>query len=166
MADLTMKREVAGRPGKTRRSLCPGRRGCNGQRNPDRWWLQDVGESPIPWHRLARGWNPVKPGTLVNTHVSRLLAELHRDSLYPMMGKDAWVAGADRREAPGPKPVRLGRRLRLRRQPPGSWQLWNGGVQRGVSNKFPGNRRKHRAETTDPSGKPRPNELFLAPLRA
>jgi len=50
-----------------------------------------------------------------------------------MMGKDAWVAGADRREAPGPKPVRLGRRLRLRRQPPGSWQLWNGGVQRGVS---------------------------------
>jgi len=29
--------------------------------------------------------------------------------------------------------VRLGRRLRLRRQPPGSWQLWNGGVQRGVS---------------------------------
>ena len=65
---------------------------------------------------------------------SRLLAELHRDSLYPMMGKDAWVAGADRGEAPGPKPVRLGRRLRLRRQPPGSWQLWNGGVQRGVSN--------------------------------
>ena len=63
---------------------------------------------------------------------SRLLAELHRDSLYPMMGKDAWVAGADRGEAPGPKPVRLGRRLRLRRQPPGSWQLWNGGVQRGV----------------------------------
>ena len=34
---------------------------------------------------------------------------------------------------PGPKPVRrLGRRLRLRRQPPRSWQLWNGGVQRGV----------------------------------
>src|SRR5208282_732333 len=63
----------------------------------------------------------------------RLLAELHGDSLYPMMGKDAWVAGADRREAPGPKPVRLGRRLRLRRQPPGSWQLLNGGVQRGVS---------------------------------
>ena len=51
---------------------------------------------------------------------SRLLAELHRDSLYPIMGKDAWVAGADRREAPEPKPVRLGRRLRLRRQPPGS----------------------------------------------
>ena len=64
---------------------------------------------------------------------ARLLAELHRDSLYPMMGKDAWVAGADRREAPGPKPVRLGRCLWLRRQPPGSWQLWNGGVQRGVS---------------------------------
>jgi len=66
---------------------------------------------------------------------TRLLAELHRDSLYPMMGKVAWVAGADRREAPGPKPVRLGRRLRIRRQPPGSWQLWNGGVQRGVSPK-------------------------------
>ena len=66
-------------------------------------------------------------------HYRRLLAELHRDSLYPMMRKDAWVAGADRWEAPGPKPVRLGRRLRLRRQPPGSWQLWNGGVQRGVS---------------------------------
>ena len=30
------------------------------------------------------------------------------------MGKDPWVAGADRGEAPGPKPVRLGRRLRLR----------------------------------------------------
>jgi hypothetical protein len=66
-------------------------------------------------------------------HTSRLLAELHCDSLYPMMGKDAWVAGADRGEAPGLKPVRLGRRLRLRRQPPGPWQLWNGGVQRGVS---------------------------------
>jgi hypothetical protein len=67
------------------------------------------------------------------TDFKKLLAELHRDSLYPMMGKDAWVAGADRKEAPGPKPVRLGRRLRLRRQPPGSWQLWNCGVQRGVS---------------------------------
>ena len=50
---------------------------------------------------------------------TRLLAELHRDSLYPMMGRDTWVAGADCGEAPGPKPVRLGRRLRLRRQPPG-----------------------------------------------
>ena len=37
---------------------------------------------------------------------SRVLAGLHPDSLYPMMGKDAWVAGADRREAPGPKRVR------------------------------------------------------------
>jgi len=57
-----------------------------------------------------------------------------------MMGKVAWVAGADRREAPGPKPARLGPTpqvgfppIRLRRQPPGSSQLWNGGVQRGVS---------------------------------
>ena len=48
-------------------------------------------------------------------------------------GEGRRVAGADRGEAPGPRPVRLGRRLRLRRQPPGSWQLWNGGVQRGVS---------------------------------
>src|SRR5208283_1442008 len=77
--------------------------------------------------RLSPSAVPNTPGKL------RLLAELHRDSLYPMMGKDAWVAGADRREAPGPKSVRLGRRLRLRRQPPGSWQLRNGGVQRGVS---------------------------------
>ena len=73
----------------------------------------------------------------------RVLAELHRDSLYPMMGKDAWVAGADRGEARGPKPVRLGPTpqvgfppLRLRRQPPGSWRLWNGGVQRGVSSLY------------------------------
>ena len=50
-----------------------------------------------------------------------------------MMGKEAWVAGADRGEAPGPKPGHLGRRLRLRHQPPGSWQFLNGGVQRGVS---------------------------------
>ena len=78
---------------------------------------------------LANGG--VNPLTM--ERIMRLLAELHCDSLYPMMGKDAWVAGADRREAPGPKPVRLGRRLRLRRQPPGSCQLWNGGVQRGVS---------------------------------
>jgi len=42
------------------------------------------------------------------------------------------VAGAERREAPGPKPAHLGRRLRLRRQPAGSWLLWNGGVPRGV----------------------------------
>src|SRR5271166_1368593 len=72
MADLTMKREVAGRRGKTGRLLCPGRRGCNGQRNPDTWWLQDVGESPILWHRPAPGWNPDKPGTLINTHHSCL----------------------------------------------------------------------------------------------
>src|SRR5271157_3438393 len=36
-------------------------------------------------------------------------------------------------EAPGPKPEHLGRRLRLRHQPPRSWQLLNGGDQRGVS---------------------------------
>ena len=70
---------------------------------------------------------------LIVSCAARLLAELHRDSLYPMMGKTLGVAGDDRREAPGPKPVRLGRRLRLRRQPPESWKLWNGGVQRGVS---------------------------------
>ena len=80
-------------------------------------------------NRPARTHNSRKGAAVV----SRLLAELRRDLLDPMMGKDAWVAGADRGEAPGPKPVRLGRRLRLRRQPPGSWLLWNGGVQRGVS---------------------------------
>jgi len=32
---------------------------------------------------------------------ARLLAELLRDSLYPMIRKDAWVAGDERREAPG-----------------------------------------------------------------
>ena len=34
-----------------------------------------------------------------------LLAESHSDSLYPKMGTDVRVAGAKRREAPGPKPV-------------------------------------------------------------
>src|ERR1700674_2830071 len=67
------------------------------------------------------------------TGIGRVLTELHRDSSYTMMGKEAWVAGADRGEAPGPKPGHLGRRLRLRHQPPGSWQFLNGGVQRGVS---------------------------------
>ena len=75
----------------------------------------------------------VRNGPAITSPFLRLLAELHRDLLDPMMGKEAWVAGADRGEAPEPKPVRLGRRLRLRRQPPGSWQLCNGGVQRGVS---------------------------------
>ena len=76
------------------------------------------------------------------TETRRVLTELHRDSSYPMMGKEAWVAGADRGEAPGPKPGHLGRRLRLRHQPPGSWQFLNGGVQRGVS--------KREAESTSP----------------
>ena len=40
----------------------------------------------------------------IHSVFSRVLTELHRDSSYPMMGKDAWVAGADRGEAPGPKP--------------------------------------------------------------
>jgi hypothetical protein len=62
-----------------------------------------------------------------------VLSELHRDLSYLMTGKGAWVAGADRREAPGPKPEHLGRRLRLRHQPPRSWQLLNGGDQRGVA---------------------------------
>src|SRR5208337_94851 len=65
------------------------------------------------------------------THFRRVLGKLHRDLSYVMMGKDVWVA--DRREAPGPKPEHLGRRLRLRHQPPRSWQLSNGGDQRGVS---------------------------------
>ena len=100
---------------------------------------------PLQFHRLlATVLLPHAPRPTLAAgnwlRFSRLLAELHRDSLYPMMGTDAWVAGADRREAPGPKPVRLGPTpqvgfppLRLRRQPPGSGQLWNGGVQRGVT---------------------------------
>jgi hypothetical protein len=79
-----------------------------------------------PFLSMAASW-------AIPPEKSRVLGELRRDLSYLMMGEGGWVAGADRREAPGPKPVRLGRRLRLRRQPPGSWQLWNGGVQRGVS---------------------------------
>src|SRR5271157_6162825 len=78
--------------------------------------------------------------TFAGSTAKAVETELDRDPLYPMMGKVAWVAGADRREAPGPKPARLGPTpqvgfppIRLRRQPPGSSQLWNGGVQRGVS---------------------------------
>jgi hypothetical protein len=48
----------------------------------------------------------------------------------PRWGRLPGVAGADRREAPGPKPGNLGPTpqmgfppLRLRRQPPGSWHL-------------------------------------------
>jgi len=83
----------------------------------------------------AAPYASMSPNRAIVQKKSRLLAEFHRDWLYPMMGKDAWVAGADRREAPGPKPVRLGRRLRLRRHPPGSGHLLNGGVPRGVSKK-------------------------------
>ena len=62
-----------------------------------------------------------------------VLGELHRGLSYLMTGKGAWVAGADRKKAPVPKLERLGRRLRLRHQPPRSWQLSNGGDQRGVA---------------------------------
>ena len=67
------------------------------------------------------------------TEKRTVLGELHRGLSYLMTGKGAWVAGADRREAPGPKLEHLGRRLRLRHQPPRSWQLLNGGDQRGVA---------------------------------
>ena len=40
---------------------------------------------------------------------SRVLGELHRDLSYLMMGKGVSVAGADREEAPGPKPEPTGR---------------------------------------------------------
>src|SRR5271157_922318 len=81
----------------------------------------------LPADRFARsnGTNGTEKRTV--------LGELHRDLSYLMTGKGAWVAGVDRREAPGPKPEHLGRRLRLRHQPPRSWQLLNGGDQRGVS---------------------------------
>ena len=39
----------------------------------------------------------------------RVLGELHRDLSYLMMGKGVSVAGADREEAPGPKPEPTGR---------------------------------------------------------
>ena len=43
------------------------------------------------------------------THLVRILGELHRDLSYLMMGKGVSVAGADREEAPGPKPEPTGR---------------------------------------------------------
>ena len=67
------------------------------------------------------------------TEKRTVLGELHRGLSYLMTGKGAWVAGAERREAPGAKLEHLGRRLRLRHQPPRSWQLLNGGDQRGVA---------------------------------
>ncbi len=88
------------------------------------------GSSPSP---VISAIGRDRPSSRTSLLPVRVLTELHRDSSYPMMGKEAWVAGADRREAPGPKPGHLGRRLRLRHQPPGSWQFLNGGVQRGVS---------------------------------
>ena len=42
----------------------------------------------------------MSPNRAIVQEKSRLLAELHRDSLYPMIGKDTWVAGADRRGSP------------------------------------------------------------------
>jgi len=42
----------------------------------------------------------MSPNRAIAPEKSRLLAELHRDSLYPMIGRDAWVAGADRRGSP------------------------------------------------------------------
>ena len=61
------------------------------------------------------------------------LAELHRDSSCLIVGKDARVAGADRREAPEPRPRHLERRRRLRRQPPQSSHLLDRRVQQAGS---------------------------------
>ena len=99
--------------------LFPRTRGLGAvERNSFRFFLAD---------RFARSNGP--NGTEKRT----VLGELHRDLSYLMTGKGAWVAGADRREAPGPKPEHLGRRLRLRQQPPRSWQMLNRGDQRGVA---------------------------------
>jgi oligoendopeptidase F len=85
----------------------------------DHSWHRQLHIFLYPFYSIEYGIAQLGALQLWRRELQRLLAELHRDSLYPMMGKDAWVAGADRGEAPGPKPVRLGRRLRLRRQPPG-----------------------------------------------
>ena len=49
------------------------------------------------------------PGVLSQGESLRVLGELHRDLSYLMMGKGVSVAGADREEAPGPKPEPTGR---------------------------------------------------------
>src|SRR5271157_2271627 len=86
--------------------LFPRTRGLGAvERNSFRFFLAD---------RFARSNGPN------GTEKQTVLGELHRDLSYLMTGKGAWVAGADRREAPGPKPEHLGRRLRLRQQPPRS----------------------------------------------
>ena len=95
------------------------------------WWNHRYTPTPTP-----KPTPTPTPVTTLPPPIAGLwtdLGELHRDLSYLMMGKGAWVAGADRGEAPGPKPEHLGRRLRLRHQPPRSWQLLNGGDQRGVS---------------------------------
>ena len=48
----------------------------------------------------AAPYASMSPNRAIVQEKSRLLAELHRDSLYPMIGKDTWVAGADRRGSP------------------------------------------------------------------
>jgi hypothetical protein len=68
MTDLTVKREDAGCSVKTRGFLCLQSRGCNGQTNPDTWWLQGVVESQMEWHRPAAGWNPDETQTLIHFH--------------------------------------------------------------------------------------------------
>ena len=71
-------------------------------------------------HILARG----KVGGPIDSIDS---PELHCDSSYLTTGKDLLVVGADLREAPDPWPGTLGRRLSLRRQPPGSSISLTGG---------------------------------------
>jgi len=48
----------------------------------------------------AAPYASMSPNRAIVQEKSRLLAELHRDSLYPMIGNDTWVAGADRRGSP------------------------------------------------------------------
>ena len=89
---------------------------------------------PCGCRRADRRWsrceNPSRSGTMqressLNSTVVRRI---------PRWGRvRGWLAGAVRREAPGPRPGKVGRRLRLRRQPRGSCRFKSGRVRRRVS---------------------------------
>ena len=58
---------------------------------------------------MARGARIVASGPRTAVCKWRVLGELHRDLSYLMMRKGVSVAGADREEAPRPKPEPTGR---------------------------------------------------------